>query len=322
MSFEDVMAAVIRWTTATEALAALGAELSLAQTGESAPPEIAGALRAVSTAAGLPEVSDLDPQQRAVALGVIRLYVHQALDMLGEPGRAPGWTFTDPVILDGWGRGSTMVPAVIANAHPDLGAVTSFLDVGTGVGLLTVAAANLWPAAEIVGIDPWTPSLERARTTSCGPSSHRITLRQQDAVEIDDVDTYDCIWVPTFFLSESALEQALPALFGALRPGGWFAWTFPARTRPAGRSNRDAPDDPGWRLRSRGQACRRAARTDGLRVRAGRAAERPGSARTHHRPATDRLIVSAGRGPPARRPGTRSRWASCMARPPPPPSLG
>ncbi len=231
MSFEDVMAAVMRWTTATEALAALGAELSLAQTGESAPPEIAGALRAVSTAAGLPDVSDLDPQQRAVALGVIRLYVHQALDLLAEPGRAPGWTFTDPVILDGWGRGSTMVPAVIANAHPDLGAVTSFLDVGTGVGLLAVAAANLWPAAEIVGIDPWTPSLDRARDNVMQAElSHRITLRQQDAVEIDDVDTYDCIWVPTFFLSESALEQALPALFGALRPGGWFAL---GRFRPA-----------------------------------------------------------------------------------------
>ena len=162
MSFEDVMAAVMRWTTATEALAALGAELSLAQTGDSPPPEIADALGAVSMAAGLPAIEDLDPQQRAIALGVIHLYVHQALDMLEEPGRAPGWTFTDPVILDGWGRGSTMVPAVIAHAHPDLADVTSFLDVGTGVGLLAVAATTIWPSAQIVGIDPWTPSLDRA----------------------------------------------------------------------------------------------------------------------------------------------------------------
>src|SRR5262245_39358677 len=136
MSFEEVMAAVMRWTNATEALAALGAELSLAQTGETPPPEIAAALRAVSTAAGVPAIEDLAPQQRAVALGVIHLYVHQALDMLAEPSRAPGWTFTDPFILDGWGRGSTMVPAMIAAAHPDLAEVTSFLDVGTGVGLL------------------------------------------------------------------------------------------------------------------------------------------------------------------------------------------
>jgi SAM-dependent methyltransferase len=222
MSFEDVMAAVMRWTTATEALAALGAELSLAQTGESPPPEIADALRAVSMAAGLPAIEDLDPQQRAIALGVIHLYVHQALDMLEAPGRAPGWTFTDPVILDGWGRGSTMVPAVIAGAHPDLADVTSFLDVGTGVGLLAVAASTIWPSAQIVGIDPWTPSLVRAKDNVAQAGlGDRITLRQQDAAELDDIDTYDCIWVPTFFLTEPVLERALPPLYRALRPGGW-----------------------------------------------------------------------------------------------------
>jgi SAM-dependent methyltransferase len=224
MSFEDVMAAVMRWTTATEALAALGAELSLAQTGETPPPEIAVALRAVSTAAGLPAVEDLDQQQRAIALGVIHLYIHQALDTLDAPGRAPGWTFTDPVILDGWGRGSTMVPALIAGAHPDLAEVTSFLDVGTGVGLLAVAASAVWPSAQIVGIDPWTPSLDRAKAnvTQAG-LGHRITLRHQDVAEIDDVETYDCIWLPTFFLAETTIEQALPPLYRSLRPGGWLA---------------------------------------------------------------------------------------------------
>jgi hypothetical protein len=55
-------------------------------------------------------------------------------------------------------------------------------------------------------------------------------LRQHDAAEVEDVDTYDCIWVPTFFLSEPDLEHALPALFRALRPGGWFAL---GRFRPA-----------------------------------------------------------------------------------------
>jgi len=231
MSFEEVMAAVMRWTNATEALAALGAELSLAQTGETPPPEIADALRAVSIAAGVPAIDDLEPQQRAVALAVIELYVHQAVDMLAEPGRAPGWNFTDPVILDGWGRGSTMVPAVIAGAHPGLAEVTSFLDVGTGVGLLAVAASAVWPSAQIVGIDPWAPSLDRAKVNVAQAAlGHRITLRQQDVVDIEDVETYDCIWVPTFFLTETALERSLAPLYRALQPGGWFVL---GRFRPA-----------------------------------------------------------------------------------------
>jgi SAM-dependent methyltransferase len=222
VSFEDVMATVMRWTTATEALAALGAELSLAQSGQPAPPEIAEALRAVSTAGGVPDISDLAPQQRAIVLGIINLYLHQAQDLVDAPDRAAGWTFTDPVILDGWGRGSTMVPALIAGAHADLANVTRFLDVGTGVGLLAVAAASVWPSAEIVGIDLWTLSLERAHDNVAHAGlSHRITLREQDVVDLDEPDAYDCIWVPTFFITEDELERALPGLFRSLRPGGW-----------------------------------------------------------------------------------------------------
>jgi SAM-dependent methyltransferase len=224
MAFEEVMGAVMGWTTSTEALAAVGAELTLAQTGEKAPPEIADALHAVSTAAGLPDLSDLAPPQRAMVIGLIRLYLHQSLDLLEAPGREPSWTFTDPVILDGWGRGSMMVPMLIAGSHPDLADVESFLDVGTGVGLLAVAAAGVWPRAAIVGVDTWAPSLERAGVNITEAQlGDRITVRDQRAEDVDDVDAYDCIWLPTFFLSEQSLEDAMPSLFRALRRGGWFA---------------------------------------------------------------------------------------------------
>ena len=79
-------------------------------------------------------------------LGLIRLSLHQATDLVEEPDRAPGWTYTNTAILDGYGKGSSMIPGLIASAHPDLADVTSFLDVGTGVGLLAVAAANVWGA--------------------------------------------------------------------------------------------------------------------------------------------------------------------------------
>ena len=222
MAFEDLMPTVLQWVTATEALAALGAEIAISQSGSAAPPEITAALRAVSTAAGIGDVSDLPPPQQALVASLIRLYLHQALDLLNDPSRAPGWTYTDPVILDGWGQGSTMVPALIATAHPELADVASLLDVGTGVGLLAVAAAGVWPAATIVGIDPWPASIERAHANVARAGlGDRVTLRQQSAVDLEDVDQYDCVWLPTFFLSEAHISEALPKIGRAMTPGGW-----------------------------------------------------------------------------------------------------
>jgi SAM-dependent methyltransferase len=150
--------------------------------------------------------------------------LHQAVDLLDHPERPPGWTFTDPTILDGWGRGSSMVPALIASAHPDLAAVGSFLDVGTGVGLLAIAAAGVWPEATVVGIDPWQPSLDRARAHVTGSGlDDRITLRQEALEDIADAGAFDCVWIPSFFLDEGALERGLVAATRALRPGGWIA---------------------------------------------------------------------------------------------------
>jgi hypothetical protein len=49
----------------------------------------------------------------------------------------------------------------------------------------------------------------------------RVTLRNQDLLALDDVDTFDCAWVPTFFLPEDVLKTGLARVMGALRPGGW-----------------------------------------------------------------------------------------------------
>jgi len=221
-TLEEVMGTMMQWATATEALAALGAELTLLQADGDAPPEIVDALRAVTSAAGLPDLSELPAPQRAAMLGMVRLFVHSAVDLVDDAGRAPGWTFTDTAILDGWGRGSTMVAPMIAAAHPDLQQVRTFLDVGTGVGLLAVAATQVWPDATVVGIDPWEPSLARARTNVSGAGlDDRITLRDQALTSLDEVDVYDCAWIPTFFVGESELEKGVPVALRALQPGGW-----------------------------------------------------------------------------------------------------
>ena len=74
----------------------------------------------------------------------------------------------------------------------------------------------------MVGIDVWEPALERARTNVHDAGlDDRITLRNQDVTTLDDVDAYDCAWVPTFFLPEHAMKPALSNIVRALRPGGW-----------------------------------------------------------------------------------------------------
>ena len=222
MSFEDVMTVLSRWLTATEALAAVGAELTLKQAQEPGNPAVVGALQAVSAAGGLADLDELTGPQRQMVTGLILMGLHQASDLLDDPGRPPGWTFTDPVILQGWGRGSAVVPGALAAAVPELAGVRSFLDVGSGIGLLAVAAAGVWPQATVVGIDVWGPSLEAAAANvRAAGLDDRIILRDQDVVTLDDSDAYDCAWFPTFFVAEPVLEAAMPRLYRALRPGGW-----------------------------------------------------------------------------------------------------
>ena len=170
--FEDVMAAVGRWMVATEALAAAGAELALAGPQDGGDPDVTAAVRGVSAAAGLPPLGELPPPQRETVAALIRMCLRQAQDLVDDPGRPPGWTFIHPDILTGWGRGSAMVPGLLAAAAPQFTEVRSFLDVGTGVGLLAIAAARTWPAAAVTGIDVWEPALEMAAWASQLARSH------------------------------------------------------------------------------------------------------------------------------------------------------
>ena len=222
VSFEDVMAAVGRWMVATEALAAAGAELALAGPQDGADPDVTAAVRGVSAAAGLPPLGELAPPQREIVAALIRMCLRQAQDLVDDPGRPPGWTFTHPDILAGWGRGSAMVPGLLAAAAPQFAGVRSFLDVGTGVGLLAIAAARTWPAATVTGIDIWAPALEMAagNITAAGLAD-RVTVRRADVTSLDEVGSYDCAWFPTFFVREPVLDAAVPRLVRVLRPGGW-----------------------------------------------------------------------------------------------------
>ena len=219
MSMQEMAAVITRFQATTDALAALGARLGMGD-GDTVAPEILAALDEVLAASGVTGVNGLEPQQRAMMAGLIRTAFAQSADLLGRPTRDAGWSYTDPLLLEGQGRGSMMMPTLLRDSG-ELTAVSSLLDIGTGVGLLAVSAARVWPECTVVGIDVWEPSLELARrnVTAAG-LEHRIEIRRQDVLDLDDADRYDCVWLPSFFFGREVLAAALPKIIAATLPGG------------------------------------------------------------------------------------------------------
>jgi SAM-dependent methyltransferase len=221
VSIQDVMGAVFKWQASLDTLAALGARLGSPP--GAIPPEVASAIDDVLEAAGIPSLDDLTPEQRAMAAGAARTVFGQAADTLTRPERSPGWDYTDAVVLEGQGRASMMVPGLMAQAGP-FRDVTSFLDVGTGVGWLVVAAAQIWPNATIVGIDTWEPSLERARNNVAGAGINgRVELRRQSLIELVDRERFDLTWIPSFYIPRDQLPEGFKNVLAATRPGGHMA---------------------------------------------------------------------------------------------------
>ena len=122
------------------------------------PADVDAAIDAVLAAAGCPIVRELAPPQRAMVAGFVRAAFGQATNLFTEPNRPAGWTYTDPAVLEGLGRGSMMVPPMLAQTG-EFGDVTSFLDVGTGVGCSRSPPRRCGRTARSL---VWTPGSHRS----------------------------------------------------------------------------------------------------------------------------------------------------------------
>ncbi|HJV29056.1 MAG TPA: class I SAM-dependent methyltransferase [Gaiellaceae bacterium] len=122
------------------------------------------------------------------------------------------------MLLEAQGSASGVVARLIADAG--LGtAGARILDVGTGVGGLAVAFATRFPESTIVGIDPWEPALALARekVASAGLDG-RVTLLNATVQELDDPDGFDLAWLPSFFIPEPVLDEAIARIHTLMRP--------------------------------------------------------------------------------------------------------
>lgn len=232
MATDEVRAAVGRLIEAAEALAAVGGAAILRVSQVDADPELRAALEGVVDALGVRAAWDeASTAELAPLLPLVRTAFQEAIALVAEPARAPGWSYTDVELLQSAGQASASFPQALAArglAHlPGLAErldapAASFLDVGVGVGGIAVAMCQQWPGLRVVGIDPWEPALAIARrAVAAAGLDDRVELRPQGVEALADDSVHDLAFVPAPFLPPALLPAAVERVARALAPGGW-----------------------------------------------------------------------------------------------------
>lgn len=241
MSFESLMTVLQRLTVSVETLAALGAQLRFLQDGVDGDSRVSALLNDVVQAIDPQLLEDVERNQQAAVLALIQTRFRQALDLLENPERIPGWSYQDPDILQSQGQASPLIVhwiKVLAAQRPELSEVLqrpgAFLDVGTGIGSLAIEAARSWPALRVVGIDPWEPALTLARKNLAHSGLvKRVELRPQRVERLEEKATFTLAWVPGPFISAEVVDRALERVRCALAPGGWLIFgLYPLPSAP------------------------------------------------------------------------------------------
>lgn len=225
----DLRAVINQLITSAETLAAVGLALTARSGDIVLPSGFADRVKAVATAVG-GDLDHLDAAQLKAVGSLARAMLAQAAAFSANPQEPASWAVTDPLVLQMLGQASAALgPAIHDHVIPRYQGVADrlaapdarVLDVGTGVGALACAFANLWPASTVVGLDVWPAALDLARPNVARAGlADRVELRLQDVVTLAEEDGYDLVWFAGPFIPETILDQALAAVATATRPGG------------------------------------------------------------------------------------------------------
>jgi precorrin-6B methylase 2 len=231
MSADALKSAVSKFCQSCDALAVIGLALERNQgSGNGSArfqPHAGDALRVL----GLDQaVTAASPAERRAMLAQIRVFMLTSAKLLSSHP-AKEWSFTDRAILESAGEVSAAFPSLFkSKILPNLEGLgerlsapgSAFLDIGLGVGAMSVEMARLWPELRIVGIDPLPEAVALAhKRVRAEGLQDRISLRIGRAEDMIDETAFDLAWLPSLFITEFSIPAILARVQAALTPGGW-----------------------------------------------------------------------------------------------------
>jgi SAM-dependent methyltransferase len=145
-------------------------------------------------------------------------------------GRATGWASEDPETVLSFGRatgiasdvfGDRLLPQLPVSAAAFAAGRAAFLDVGVGVGAISIRLVQRYPGTRAVGLDvlPHVLELAQAEVARSGLTDS-IELRLQSVADLRDRDEYHLAWVPQPFIPLPVFLEGIHNVFRALKPGG------------------------------------------------------------------------------------------------------
>ena len=187
------------------------------------PPEITAAAQQLLSACGITAApgqpvpgADTATAQQIASQAAAPL--HQAAALAS--GRVVSWSAQSDQALLAQGRASALGARVFAElVLPAMGDLASrlaapgarMLDVGTGVGALAVAFAQVFPQLQVLGIDVLDRALDLARQNiAASDVAARVTVRKQDVADFTDDTGFDLAYLPAPFVPRPALQAGLP----------------------------------------------------------------------------------------------------------------
>jgi SAM-dependent methyltransferase len=142
-----------------------------------------------------------------------------------------GWTHTDERILEAQGTMSAgAIDTLERFVLPQMTGLQErldsgrgvLLDVGAGVGAVTIALLRRHPRLRAVALEPHEAARRQAqRNVAKAGLVYRVEVRAGRIEDLDAEEAFDLVWLPGNFLGPELLPAALTAVRRALRPGGY-----------------------------------------------------------------------------------------------------